>query len=189
MKSLFAVAALVVSTLAFAQNPAPLGTIRARVTDQSGNPIPGVTVSAYGPSGLIVTGLTDDKGSVALRVVPGTNSVTASLQGFLPQSAQVTVKSSEDGQLALTLRVAPQALPPSPFDRDRNVDFQADAVTSQGNTVLYRGNVRMRTDSVEVQADAIDYNTVTRTANARGNVTIQVLPVVARMRPLAQEQE
>jgi len=188
MKSLFVVTALVVSMQALAQNPAPLGTITAKVTDQSGNPIPGVTVSSYGPSGLIVTGLTDAKGSVVLRVAPGTNGVTASLLGFLSQSAQVTVKSSEDASLALTLRIAPQAVPPSPFERDRDVALQADAVTTQGNTVLYRGHARMTTESVEVQADAIDYNTVTHTANARGNVTIQVLPIVPRARPLSSEK-
>jgi Carboxypeptidase regulatory-like domain len=188
MKSWFVIAALVISTLTLGQNTAPLGTITARVTDESKNPIPGVTVSAYGPSGLIITGLTDQRGSVVLRVAPGTNGVTASLQGFLSQSVQVTVKSSEDAPLALTLRIAPQALPPSPFDRDRDVDLQADAVTTQGNTVLYRGNVRMKTESVEVHADAIDYNTVTRTANARGNVTIQVLPIRPRVTPLSQRR-
>jgi Carboxypeptidase regulatory-like domain len=186
MKALVAFLALAVATLILGQNAPPLGTITARVTDEVGAPIPGVRLSVSGPGG-ITTGLTDEKGSAVLRVGAGANNVTAALQGFSTQIAVVVVKDSENSPIALTLRVA--GLAPSPFERDRDVDLQADNVQIQGNTVLYRGHVRMKTDSVEVQADEIDFNTVTRTANARGNVTIQVLRIVPRVVPLWHGQD
>ena len=50
----------------------------------------------------------------------------------------------------------------------------------QGNLLLYRGKVRMRSDSVGVRPDEIDLSTATDAASARGNVTIQVLRVALR---------
>jgi hypothetical protein len=184
MKSLLTFAALAVSAFAFGQNPPQSATIAATVKDAAGASIPGVTVQVYGPAG-VTTGITDQKGSVALRVAPGINQVRASLPGFLTESTEVTVKDSEAFMLTLTMSVAPRSrLTPSPFQRDRDIDIRASNTTLQGNLVLYRGNVQMRTDGVEVRADEIDFNTVTRTASARGNVTIQVLPIGPRVTPL-----
>lgn len=187
MKSLFALAALVLSTIVSAQNPQPLGTLVATVTDASGAKIPGVTVTATGPGG-VTTGVTNTSGAVSFRLSEGTYTVTATLRGFIDQPRQVTVKSGEATSLSITMQVAPQrflAPSPSPFERERNVDIQANSFTLQGNVVLYRGNVRMRTESVEVRADEIDFNTVTRSASARGNVTIQVLSIGPRVTPLS----
>ena len=166
MKSLLVVAALAISALTLGQNPPDLVTLTVTVKDSAGAVIPGVTVAASGPGGS-VRGVTSERGSVDLRVAPGTTRVTASLTGFSPGVREVSVK--ESGQtIDITLQVAPPLRfqsPQSPFDRG-SVDIQADNMTLQGNLVLYRGNVRMRTNSTDVRADEMDFNTVTRTASA-----------------------
>jgi hypothetical protein len=184
MKALIAVAALALSALTLGQNPSNLVTITVTVNDTAGAVIPGVKVTASGPGG-VTSGVTDLKGSVDLRVTRGVNQVTAALPGFASQTREIPVE--EGGQFLMTLAPRPtQAQPgPSPFERRRNVDIQADNITRQGNLVLYRGNVRMKTDSIEMRADELDFNTVTRNAGVRGNVTVQLLPVNARMIPVA----
>jgi hypothetical protein len=171
---------------AIAQTPAA-GTLTVTVADAANAMIPGVTVTATG-AGATVRGVTNEKGVVALRVPDGTYLVTAVLRGFLETSAEITIKNSENFLMNLTLRVGPQTtfLPPAtPFQREQNVDITGDTVTMQGPLVLYRGNVRMRTEGVEIRADEIDFNTVTRTASVRGTVTVRVLTVGPRFTPLS----
>jgi lipopolysaccharide assembly outer membrane protein LptD (OstA) len=43
----------------------------------------------------------------------------------------------------------------------------------------------MTTDSVIVRADELDFNSATQQGDARGNVRIQVRPIIARVLPLA----
>ena len=186
MKSLIAVAALVASMFAYGQNPRPLGTIVVTVADASGARIPGVTVRALGPGG-VTTGVTNISGEVSLRVSEGAYSVTATLRGFLSREVYIAVKSAEDVALPITMQPISFAPNLNPFERAGDVDIRGDSFTTQGNTALYRGNVRMRTDGAEIRADEIDFNTVTRTASARGNVTIQVLTTGPRVIPLSNE--
>jgi len=184
MKSMIAVAALIVSMFAYGQNPQPLGTIVVTVTDSSGAKIPGVTVRALGPGG-VTTGVTNISGEVSLRVSEGAYSVTATLRGFLNREVYIAVKSTEDVAVPITMQPISFAPYLNPFERAGDVEIRGDSFTAQGDTVLYRGNVRMRTDGAEIRADEIDFNTVTRTANARGNVTIQVLTTGPRVIPLS----
>jgi lipopolysaccharide assembly outer membrane protein LptD (OstA) len=93
--------------------------------------------------------------------------------------------------LDFTLRVARQRtafipLPPA-GPRDRDVSIRADTTTARGSVVLYKGNVEMKTDSVIVRADELDFDSTTQQADARGNVRIQVLPINARVLPLAEQ--
>ena len=187
MKSMVALAALVASMFAYGQNPQPLGTIVVTVADASGAKIPGVTVQASGPGG-VTTGVSNVSGAVSLRVSEGGYIVTATLRGFQGQTAYIAVKRAEDVAVPITMQPStPDRIIPytNPFERERNVDIRADSSTVQGNTVFCRGNVRMKTDSVEIRADEIDFNSVLRTASARGNVTIQVLTTGPRVTPLS----
>jgi lipopolysaccharide assembly outer membrane protein LptD (OstA) len=73
---------------------------------------------------------------------------------------------------------APSAQPASRPDRD--VMISADSQTTQGDFILYRGNVRMTTSGMVLFADELDFNTVTRSAGARGRVTMRVIPAAPR---------
>jgi len=186
MKALVAAVALIASTMVFGQNLQPLGTVVVAVTDASSAKIPGVTITVIGPGG-VTRAITSPSGTASLPLSEGTYTVTATLRGFADQSTQVTVRSGVESAVSITMQVAKPTFiaPRSPFERERNVDIQADSFTMQGNVVLYRGDVRMKTESVEVHADELDFNTVSRTASARGNVTIQVLSIGPRVTPLS----
>ena len=85
------------STLAFAQG---VGAIAGTVTDASGAVLPGATVtltSAQGTVGGNQETLTDDRGAFQfLRLVPGSYSVKAVLQGFRPfTQAGIVVNSDQ----------------------------------------------------------------------------------------------
>lgn len=73
---------------------------------------------------------------------------------------------------------------PSPFGRDREYDITADRQTRQGAIVQYRGNVRMQSSGMEVTADELDFDLMTRAGDARGNVKVRVLPPEFKMVPL-----
>ncbi|MDH7513847.1 MAG: TonB-dependent receptor [Clostridiales bacterium] len=77
---------LLLSGLLSAQGPAPSGRIYGTVTDQDGNPLPGVAVEATSPSlvGKAST-VTDASGIYRLFALhPGTYRITFTLQGFKP---------------------------------------------------------------------------------------------------------
>ena len=65
------------------------GTIRGRVADAQGAPLPRAAVSV---DAIGARTTTDDQGSYEIRGVPtGTHTVRVRLLGYVPQSVQVTV--------------------------------------------------------------------------------------------------
>jgi hypothetical protein len=173
--------------LAVSQVPAPAGSITGTVRDSVGTVIPGVTVTAAGPGGKAST-VTNESGGFTLSGLPaGLYSVSAALPGFLTDTLQNVTVGDTRIVLSFTLRVGPQqpfrAIPPLPLPR-RNLNVVADAQISKGSLTLYRGNVRMTVDGVELTCDELDLNTVTLEAAARGNVTVRLLPPTARVIPL-----
>jgi hypothetical protein len=169
------------------------GTILGTVTDETKALIPGVTVSAFDAQGeRRSTVISDPNGNYSLANLPaGTYTVTAVLPGFETATTQgVALAAQVQFRLDFTLRIARQRtafipLPPA-GPRDRDVSIRADNTTARGTVVLYKGNVEMKTDSVIVRADELDFDSTTQQADARGNVRIQVLPINARVLPLAE---
>ena len=51
--------------------------------------------------------------------------------------------------------------------------------------MLYRGNVRITTDSMELKAEELDFNARTLEGEARGAMRVRVLPVGPRVVPLS----
>ena len=103
--SLFVFAATVMS--ASAQG---VGAIAGTVTDASGAVLPGATVtltSAQGTVGGNREVATDERGAYQfLRLVPGTYSVKASLQGFRPfTQAGITVNSDQTSRADARLEI------------------------------------------------------------------------------------
>lgn len=79
----------------------------------------------------------------------------------------------------------PKSGPRPDFERDRPLAIRADSTRMQGNVALYRGNVRMETEGVVIQADELDFNTATREADLRGAVRVRVLPTGPKVQPLS----
>ena len=178
------------SVLAIAQVPGATGSITGTVTDASNTLIPGVTVTAAGPTGTART-VTDAQGSYTfLGLAPGEYTVRANILGFLGSAVSISVGSGEAVKLGFALEVANAQssipIPPTPTPRSR-YRISADRQTNQGNTILYRGNVQMTTDSTVLMADEMDFNTTTLTADARGNVKIQLFPSSVRVVPLSRK--
>ena len=80
----------------------------------------------------------------------------------------------------------PVPIPNFPSTRERPLSINADTMNFVGKSVRYRGHVRMTTDSVVVTADELDYDTLTKSAKATGNVAIQVRPPGPLVVPLSQ---
>ena len=81
------------------------GTIRGRVADAQGAPLPraGVSVDAIG-----VRTTTDEQGSYEIRGVPaGTHTLRVRLLGYVPQSVQVTVSETQPTRRDFSLVVQP----------------------------------------------------------------------------------
>ena len=82
----FALGILLAAGMLLAQAPAQSGKIYGTVTDEDGNPLPGVSVEATSPS-LVgkATAVTDASGIYRLfALTPGTYRVSFTLQGFKP---------------------------------------------------------------------------------------------------------
>jgi lipopolysaccharide assembly outer membrane protein LptD (OstA) len=59
------------------------------------------------------------------------------------------------------------------------VSFAALNQQREGSLLRYRGDVEMATPSFVLRADEVDYHSDTGTAEARGNVRIQLMPVTS----------
>lgn len=87
---------------------ATYGTVRVRVTDSEGQPIPGVTVEAASPVMIgSRTGTTDMAGEAILGgMVPGTYAVTVSLDGFRTQTLTTRVSQNETSDVRARLAMS-----------------------------------------------------------------------------------
>ncbi len=92
---------------AVTQSPrAPIGTLTGAVTDAAtGAPIAGVSVVVSGPFDR--SGTTGADGTYTLVMPAGAYTVTASLFGYQPQAAAVTVLEGQSAQQDLVLTAAP----------------------------------------------------------------------------------
>ncbi|MGQ9579304.1 MAG: carboxypeptidase regulatory-like domain-containing protein, partial [Candidatus Aminicenantales bacterium] len=93
-----------------AQAPAPSGKIYGTVTDENGNPLPGVSVEATSPSlvGKAAT-VTDASGVYRLfALTPGTYRVSFTLQGFKPLVREgIIITIDQTLKLDVTLQMGP----------------------------------------------------------------------------------
>jgi lipopolysaccharide assembly outer membrane protein LptD (OstA) len=80
----------------------------------------------------------------------------------------------------------PVPIPNFPSARERPLSISADTMDIVGKTIQYRGHVRMTTDSVVVTADELEYDALTKSAKATGNVAIQMRPPGPLVVPLSQ---
>src|SRR2546429_1625764 len=86
------------------------GTIRGRVADAQGAPLPRAAVSV---DAIGARTTTDDQGSYEIRGVPtGRHSVRVRLLGYVPQSVQVTVSGTQPTRQDFSLVVQPITLSP-----------------------------------------------------------------------------
>lgn len=94
--------------------PAPV-TLEIRVTDRSGEPAAGATVTAEGPTRR--EGTTDQNGVLSFRTVTvGAYRVRAEGEGFVPLEKEITVKAGAPAttEFALTRAPKPAPAPPPP---------------------------------------------------------------------------
>ncbi len=92
---------LVVSLPAFAAD----STLRGRVTDPDGLPLPGVTVSLSGQGGAVQTSVTDGTGAYVLTAPPGHYQLKIELAGFERVDRSLDLAAGENS-LNLTLHLA-----------------------------------------------------------------------------------
>ena len=192
MKAMVPILVLLASLAMAGQEPAR-GAIAGTVQDVSGSPLPGATVTATRPDGTTAgSAVTSSSGSFTLSLPPGTYTIRATVQGFQPTAVGgIALRSGSRVDVQpLSLQVGPipeqfRARPPPPFG-DREVDITADRQTQRGAVVQYRGNVRMRTDGIEVSADELDFDSGTRTGDARGTVKVRMLAPAFKIIPLTK---
>ena len=189
MKPLKSILLIVCSMLALGQTPEEFGSITGTVQDESRAPLPGATVVASGPAGTFRV-MTDAHGFYALSQLPlGTYRLSADLPGFrenLQTNVGVEQGAPTRREFVLALQAArPAVVAVQAPRRERGYEITSDRQSAQGVVVLYRGNVRMVTDGMELRADELDFNTTTLAADARGNVRVRVLPVTVRPIPLS----
>jgi iron complex outermembrane receptor protein len=86
------------------------GTVRGRVADAQGAPLPRAAVSVDATGARTTT---DEQGSYEIRGVPaGTHTLRVRLLGYVPQSVQVTVSEAQPTRQDFSLVVQPIALAP-----------------------------------------------------------------------------
>jgi hypothetical protein len=185
MKSL-ALAALVVFSLMAPGGQAQTGTIRGVVFDPTGAVMPGVAVNATRvATGDITRAITNESGAYTFANLPtGTYEVAAGLPGFaIRRSGPVVVGPSSSVQQNFALSVESQQLPmlpmprippPSPFNPAPVPEIIADSQSTQGAVTSYRGRVRMTIERTIIRADEVDFNSLTQSADVRGNVSVQL---------------
>src|SRR5262245_62023580 len=153
MKFIFGLLAVfIISSVSLAQSV----TLRGQVTDQNGAVIPKARVTLDGPSGLVKTTATDDRGGYSFaELPPGDYSVTASAPNLaLLEPAKVSLKSGvQTLNLQLSVVITEQKVnvqentaPAVTIDSSNN----ASAVTLRGDDLKSLG------DSAEdLQADLL----------------------------------
>src|SRR5215831_9378587 len=145
-------AVFIISPQAFAQAL----SLRGQVTDQNGAVVPKAKVTLDGPSGLVKTGATDDRGGYSFtELPPGDYSLTASAPNLaLLEPAKITLKS---GVQTLNLQL-------SVVITEQNVNVQENpapsVTTDSGNNasaLTLRGDdLKSLGDSAEdLQADLL----------------------------------
>ena len=85
------------------------GSIEAIVLDQSGSPLPGVTVTVARPEVGYQTVLVTDASGIAIApaLTPGTYTVSFSLEGFAPmKTAPMTLRIGQNARVNVTLQQA-----------------------------------------------------------------------------------
>ncbi len=96
-----ALAILAVAGVSFAAD----FTVRGRITDPEGLPLPGVTVTLTGPDGRVQTAVTDGTGAYAIAAPAGSYHLKAQLDGFQPAERSVDLRAA-DVAMDLTLALA-----------------------------------------------------------------------------------
>jgi mannose-6-phosphate isomerase-like protein (cupin superfamily) len=92
--------------------PTPV-TMEIRVTDRSGAPASGATVTVEGPASR--EGMTDENGAVSFRTIPvGTYRVHAEGDGFVALEKEIAVKAGAPVTTEFALTRAPKPAPPPP---------------------------------------------------------------------------
>src|SRR5215471_4652954 len=108
MKLIFCLLAVfIISSVALAQSV----SLRGQITDQNGAVITSAKVTLDGPSGLVKTGATDDRGAYLFtELAPGDYSVMASAPNLmLLEPAKITLKSGvQTLNLQLSVVIAEQ---------------------------------------------------------------------------------
>jgi|GEM_PF-5255234 len=136
--------------------------IEGQVTDESGQPIKGVSIGGHGPhrpasSSMIASATTDEKGFYRLRVMPGGNQVyvMGKPQEFLDpekgsayKTLPLTIKENETRQL--------------PFVLKRGLVLQGKVVDRSGQPVK---NVSLSAKRVSEGMDRYRYDTFTRSGD------------------------
>jgi Ca-activated chloride channel homolog len=137
------VAALVVCfviALASISAQSNVGHIRGLVYDDSGSPIPGVTVTLSRDSFTPRTTVTDAKGVFSfLAIAPGRYTLTATLAGFSTRTATADVRADTTARMTLTLSVGSLAETVTVTGATPKVNTQSNRV--KGVTGRIRGGL------------------------------------------------
>jgi outer membrane receptor protein involved in Fe transport len=96
-------ACLLLSVHSFAGDP---GRIRGTALDESGRPLPGVTIGIHGDPGPTQTLSTDAEGRFETDVPPGSYEVAFRLPGFATSVRTVSVAPAATVDVSVTLRLA-----------------------------------------------------------------------------------
>ena len=107
-------------------------------------------------------------------------AVLAGFQNSVPKTPAIPPKTLPGPNQS------PAPIPNFPSSRERPLAITADKMTVMGKTVQYQGHVRMTTESVVVTADELNFDSLTHSAKAMGNVAIQVRPPGPLVVPLSQ---
>jgi adhesin/invasin len=99
-------------TITLSLTPEPPTTIKVTVRDASNNPIPGVTLTATGPSGVTFASVTDASGQATSNDMGAigagkTYTVTAAKSGWASNTGSVTLSQYTQGTVTITLSSAP----------------------------------------------------------------------------------
>lgn len=179
------------SVAGLAQVATQAGKLSGTVRDSAGSSIPGVTVTARGPNGSVASVITGEYGGYSFDLSEGTYVIAAALPGFITAETTVSIRAGQvvDAPITLAVQPAPSGIPLNPGQQPPLTPFETYRVTANSQTrtgaiIAYRGDVRLLTSTTELRADELDFNTTTLSADARGNVSVRVIPAPVRVVPL-----